>query len=109
MPGCFFRVYNGAAHAQADMSGLSRGANCQRFAVELLTHLGYEVAPIRSSELCDDRTSTRCVSRMRRLEILTLNCGEMAWGRASRSISETKGNSFRKGDWRAGHLRRRDL
>ena len=81
VPARFFRVrYNGAAHPLAAMPGLSRGANCQRFVFELLKHFGYEIAPMRSSELCEDRTFTQRVSRMRAFDILMFNRDERAWG-----------------------------
>ena len=81
VPSRFFRVrYNGAAHPLANVSGLSSGANCQRFVFELLKHFGYEIAPMRSSELCEDRTFTQRVLRIRALDILMFNRDESAWG-----------------------------
>ena len=72
--------YNGAAHPQTNVRGLGRGANCQRFVFELLKHFGYEIAPMRSSELCEDRTFTQRVFRMRAFDILMFNRDERAWG-----------------------------
>jgi hypothetical protein len=81
VPARFFRVrYNGAAHPLANVPGLSRGANCQRFVFELLKHFGYEIAPMRSSELFEDRRFTQRVSRMRAFDILMFNRDESAWG-----------------------------
>jgi hypothetical protein len=81
VPARFLRVrYNGPAHPQASVPGLSRGANCQRFVFELLKHFGYESAPMRSSELCKDRTFTQRVLRMRAFDILMFNRDERAWG-----------------------------
>lgn len=74
IPAYFFEVrYNGAAHPLADAEGLSRGANCQRFAFALLEHFGFEIAPMRSSELYEDRTFTRMVFDKRALDILMFN------------------------------------
>jgi len=73
-------LYNGAAHPYASLSRLDAGANCQRFAFALLEHFGYEMAPMRSSELWADRKYTRRVSRMRLCDILMFNREERAWG-----------------------------
>jgi lipoprotein Spr len=81
VPARFLRVhYNGAAHPLAKFCGLTHGANCQRFVFELLKHFGYEIAPMRSSELYADRIYTRRVSRVRPLDILMFNRDENPWG-----------------------------
>lgn len=72
--------YNGAAHPYACVTGLDAGANCQRFAFALLEHFGYEIAPMRSSELWADRRFTRRVHRMRPCDILMFNRDKRAWG-----------------------------
>src|ERR1700733_14337156 len=81
IPARFMKVrYNGAAHPFASIAGLEAGANCQRFAFALLEHFGYAIAPMRSSELWDDRSFTRRVKRMRPCDILMFNREENAWG-----------------------------
>jgi lipoprotein Spr len=55
-------------------------ANCQRFVFELLRHFGYEIGPMRSTELFADRQFTRTVRRMRPLDILMFNRDRIAWG-----------------------------
>ena len=81
IPSRFFQVrYNGAAHPLANVVGLSQGANCQRFVFELLKHFGYEIGPMRSSELWEDHTFTRRVRRMQPLDILMFNRNADAWG-----------------------------
>ncbi len=81
IPARFLRVpYNGAAHPYAPATGLREGANCQRFVFELLRHFGYEIGPMRSSELWSDRKYTRRVMRMHPLDILLFNHKRRAWG-----------------------------
>jgi murein DD-endopeptidase / murein LD-carboxypeptidase len=81
IPDDFLTVrYNGAAHPAAPFMGLASGANCQRFVFELLRHFGYEVAPLRSSDLWEDRIYTRSVRRKRPLNILMFNRRKEAWG-----------------------------
>ena|SRR5271166_291156 len=65
--------YNGAAHPAAPFAGLSKGANCQRFVFELLRYFGYEIGPLRSSDLWKDQTYTRSIGRKRPLDILMFN------------------------------------
>src|ERR1700733_9556831 len=81
IPARFMKVrYNGAAHPLAKIRGLEAGANCQRFVFALLEHFGYAIAPMRSSELWDDRSFTRRVKRMRPCDILMFNRDESLWG-----------------------------
>jgi hypothetical protein len=72
--------YNGAAHPFAPMSGLEAGANCQRFAFELLRHFGHQIAPMRSSELLLDVRFTRSVNRPRAFDLLLFNRERKGWG-----------------------------
>ena len=73
--------YDCAHHPLAEPGSIFRdGANCQRFVFELLKHFGYEVGPMRSSELWADRRFTNPVRRMRPLDILMFNRGDTAWG-----------------------------
>ncbi len=73
--------YDGARHPLARPGSIFReGANCQRFVFELLKHFGYEVGPMRSSELYADRRFTRPVRQMRPLDILMFNRAGSAWG-----------------------------
>jgi predicted RNase H-like HicB family nuclease len=81
VPARFLRVpYNGAAHPQSDEKGLEAGANCQRFVYELLRRFGFEIGPMRSSDLWADRVYTRPVRRMRAFDILLFNHARVAWG-----------------------------
>jgi cell wall-associated NlpC family hydrolase len=82
VPPHFFRVrYNGARHPLAGSgSSFREGANCQRFVFALLKHFGYEVGPMRSSELWTDRRFTRTVQRMRPMDILMFNRDRSAGG-----------------------------
>jgi lipoprotein Spr len=73
--------YDGARHPLAGPGSIFReGANCQRFVFELLKHFGYEVGPLRSSELWADRQFTRPVRQKRLLDILMFNRDASAWG-----------------------------
>ena len=81
IPARFMAVrYNGAAHPLTRAAGLEEGANCQRFVYALLDRFGYELAPMRSSELWTDRKFTRLAYRMRPLDILMFNRDMNAWG-----------------------------
>jgi hypothetical protein len=76
--------YNGAAHPLAQIEGLTRGANCERFVFELLKHFCYEVGPMRSSELWEDRLFTRRVPKRRPLDILMFKPHAGCLGSSSR-------------------------
>ncbi len=73
--------YDGTRHPLAGPRSIFReGANCQRFVFEVLKHFGYEVGPMRSSELWADRDFTRTVRSMRAMDILMFNRSDIAWG-----------------------------
>ena len=72
--------YNGAAHPRATVPRLRDGANCQRFVYELLRYFGYEIAPMRSSEMWGDRTFTLRAHAKRPLDILLFNRRNDPWG-----------------------------
>ncbi len=73
--------YNGARHPLARPRSIFReGANCQLFVFELLRNFGYQVGPMRSSELAADRRFTRSVRRVRALDILMFNRDSRSWG-----------------------------
>jgi lipoprotein Spr len=75
IPPRFFRVrYDGRRYPG------SAGANCQRFAYEMLRHFGCEIPDFRSSELWADTCCTRRVKRMRPLDLLLFNRTRRAWG-----------------------------
>jgi lipoprotein Spr len=82
IPARFMRVrYNGARYpGAAGARGLGGGANCQRFAYELLRHFGREIPDFRSSELWTDRRFTKRVVRMRPLDLLLFNRTPRACG-----------------------------
>jgi lipoprotein Spr len=82
VPRNYMRVrYAGAHHPRARPRSIFReGANCQLFVFELLKHFGYEIAPMRSSELWADGRFTRRVLNMRPLDILMFNRDRSGWG-----------------------------
>lgn len=41
-----------------DVEGVDGGANCQQFAYEVLRLFGYDMPPLRSSDLWEDRSAT---------------------------------------------------
>ena len=59
---------------------LSRGANCQVFAFEVLRHFGWMVPDYRSSELWADRDFLREVTRPEPLDLLFYNATYEAYG-----------------------------
>lgn len=55
-------VYDGRCFPGAPgVQGVAGGANCQRFAYELLRHNGFAIGDLRSSELWADRRDTALV------------------------------------------------
>jgi hypothetical protein len=82
VPARFMRVrYDGARYpGAAGARGLGAGANCQRFAYEMLRHFGREIPDFRSSELWTDARFTKRVTRMRPLDLLLFNRTRRAWG-----------------------------
>jgi murein DD-endopeptidase / murein LD-carboxypeptidase len=60
--------------------GLESGANCQRFAYELLRYFGYAVPDLRSSDLWEDTNFTKQVSEFEPLDLLLWNKIDQAWG-----------------------------
>jgi lipoprotein Spr len=82
IPSRFFRLrYDGARYpGAAGARGLGAGANCQRFAYEILRHFGREIPDFRSCELWNDTRFTRRVRRTRPLDLLLFNRTRRAWG-----------------------------
>jgi len=82
IPRRFFRVrYDGRrGPGSAGVRCLGAGANCQRFAYEMLRHYGREIRDFRSSELWADTRITRRVTRLRPLDLLLFNRTRRAWG-----------------------------
>ncbi len=56
-----------------NQSDLSLGANCQVFAYELLAYFNIYPPQFRSSELWNDKTYTKLVNNMKKLDILLYN------------------------------------
>lgn len=54
-------------------AGLQAGANCQRFAYQVLRHFGLTVPPFRSSDLWEDNEHTHRVTRLKALDLLLWN------------------------------------
>jgi hypothetical protein len=82
LPSYFFSVqYNGDCYpGAANTSGLTKGANCQQFAYELLRYFGRKVPDLRSSDLWEDELSTFKVTSLEPLDLLLYNSEPCAWG-----------------------------
>lgn len=85
LPEAFWNVpYVGARYpgsaAVAERPGLADGANCQLFAYEVLGLFGFEVPPLRSSELWEDRHATVRVRTPRPLDLILFNRTNDPWG-----------------------------
>ncbi|HUA32753.1 MAG TPA: NlpC/P60 family protein [Candidatus Binataceae bacterium] len=82
IPARFLSVpYDGSRYPGAiKASDLRDGANCQRFAFELLRHFGRTVPNFRSSELWDDAEQTTIAKRLRPLDLLLFSRDGRAWG-----------------------------
>lgn len=59
---------------------LSRGANCQLFAYELLEHFGLRIPDLRSDELWRDTDATTVVLEPRPLDLVLFHDRQQAWG-----------------------------
>jgi murein DD-endopeptidase / murein LD-carboxypeptidase len=59
---------------------LEDGANCQRFAYELLRANGRAIGDLRSSDLWADTRDTMCVTDLEPLDLLLFNRTPDAWG-----------------------------
>jgi cell wall-associated NlpC family hydrolase len=46
------------------VEGVAEGANCQQYAYEVLRHFGYDMPPLRSSDLWEDRATTSVVETL---------------------------------------------
>jgi hypothetical protein len=80
VPSRFLHVRYDGARVPGVAVGLGDGANCQVFAYALLRHFGFEVGPLRSSELWTDTRWTRRVDEMEPLDLVLFNGSEEAWG-----------------------------
>jgi hypothetical protein len=77
----FSTYYDGGCYPGAQgVSGLSKGANCQQFAYELVRYFGKQVPDFRSSELWEDEFSTFRVNAFERLDLVLYNYEDYAWG-----------------------------
>jgi hypothetical protein len=80
IPEDFWSVrYNGSRIPGQD-ADLSRGANCQLFAYQLLARNGLAVPAFRSSELWTDTVHTERVARLEPLDLLLFNRESEAYG-----------------------------
>jgi cell wall-associated NlpC family hydrolase len=75
LPGKFHKIpYDGTQYPGSPrLKEFTTGANCQRFAYELLRHFGYEIADFRSSDLWADGCYTVKARRFRPLDLLLFN------------------------------------
>jgi hypothetical protein len=83
IPDGFWDVsYEGARFPGAPgVTGLGAGANCQRFAYELLRHNGFVIGDLRSSELWDDTEYTTLVDEeLAPGDLLLFHNKPEAWG-----------------------------
>ena len=70
----FYSHYDGSKYpGSGTCNGIENGANCQYFAYELLRHFGLNLPDLRSSNLWEDRTSTKVVTEFEPLDLLLFN------------------------------------
>lgn len=73
--------YNGALYPGAPgAAGLEGGANCQRFAYELIRHYGRAIPDFRSSELWADTAYTCIAEELAPLDLVLFHKMPSAWG-----------------------------
>lgn len=82
IPASFLSIpYDGSRYPGAKgATDLRDGANCQRFAFELLRHFGRVVPNFRSSELWEDTAHTTIAKRLRPLDLVLFSRDGRAWG-----------------------------
>ena len=78
----FFDVYyDGSKYpGSSKCKGVKNGANCQYFAYELLRHFGLVVPDLRSSDLCEDKSSTKKVKVLQLLDLVLFNKTRDSYG-----------------------------
>jgi cell wall-associated NlpC family hydrolase len=60
---------------------LDGGANCQLYAYEVLRHFGWEIPPLRASELWEDESATAAATEpWQPLDLVLFSRGDDAWG-----------------------------
>lgn len=80
IPAAFWAVrYNGRQYPGVAV-GLADGANCQHFCYEILRHFGFEIGPLRSSELWADETFTHIVTDPAPLDLVLFNSTAAPFG-----------------------------
>lgn len=81
-PDWVWRVpYVGELHPDGPDRPIDDGANCQRYAYEVLTLFGCRIPPFRSSELWDDTSVTERVDGLpQALDLVLFNESNRAWG-----------------------------
>jgi len=82
LPPSFFDVtYEGSMiPGRQPQLGLTGGANCQRFAYEVLRHFGRRVPDLRSSDLWADVDATVIPDEPGPLDLVLFGVGDDAWG-----------------------------
>ncbi len=82
IPDHFFNIpYRSECYPGAvNLANLQNGANCQRFAYELLRHFGYIIPDFRSRELWEDDMHTYAVTSPEPLDLLLFSKDENCWG-----------------------------
>ena len=61
-------------------NGLSSGANCQHFCYEILRLFGFEIDPLRSSELWEDLEYSQKVQNPQALDLVLFNSTSESFG-----------------------------
>lgn len=82
LPSSFFDVpYEGSMiPGRQPQLGLTAGANCQRFAYEVLRHFGRRVPDLRSNDLWTDEDATVIPDEPEPLDLVLFGTGDDAWG-----------------------------
>lgn len=82
IPISFFDVYYDESKypGSPHLKGIRQGANCQYFAYELLRHFGLIVPHLRSSDLWEDKISTKRVKRLQPLDLLLFGKSNQSYG-----------------------------
>ena len=77
----FNSYYDGSKYpGSLKCKGISKGANCQYFAYELLRYFGLEIPDFRSSNLWEDTITTKKVKRLLPLDIVLFNKDTESYG-----------------------------
>ena len=80
IPAFFYGVPYDGSRYPGTPGNFREGANCQKFAYELIRHYGRTIPDFRSSELWADSTYTRVAGILRPLDLVMFNRTANAWG-----------------------------